>query len=101
MCKIYPARFSASSVDPVSAPSSTNCQMPYRYPILSSQASARAPVRRVWSLYVLDLRSILGSKVVGQQSALAFGLMGRHKYPVIAMLGRVRPCASLPLIADH
>ncbi|KAG9313773.1 nucleoside phosphorylase domain-containing protein [Chiua virens] len=31
------------------------------------------------------------STVTGQQSALAFGLMGRHKYPVVAMLGRFHP----------
>ncbi|KAH0831122.1 nucleoside phosphorylase domain-containing protein [Lanmaoa asiatica] len=31
------------------------------------------------------------STVVGQQSALAFGLMGQHKHPVVAMLGRFHP----------
>ena len=40
-------------------------------------------------------------KVAGQQSALAFGLMGPHRYPVVAMLGRVCTCASLPLFANR
>ncbi|KAF8452462.1 hypothetical protein L210DRAFT_3518695 [Boletus edulis BED1] len=31
------------------------------------------------------------STVAGQQSALAFGLMGPYKYPVVAMLGRFHP----------
>ncbi|KAF9224840.1 hypothetical protein BS17DRAFT_669016, partial [Gyrodon lividus] len=31
------------------------------------------------------------STVSGQESALAFGLMGQHKYPVVAMLGRFHP----------
>jgi len=31
------------------------------------------------------------STVAGQNSALAFGLMGQHKYPVVAMLGRFHP----------
>ncbi|KAF8842789.1 hypothetical protein BDN67DRAFT_307967 [Paxillus ammoniavirescens] len=31
------------------------------------------------------------STVPGQQSALAFGLMGERKYPVVAMLGRFHP----------
>jgi len=38
-----------------------------------------------------ELPGFGASTVVGQQSALAFGLMGQHKYPVVAMLGRFHP----------
>ncbi|KIJ63598.1 hypothetical protein HYDPIDRAFT_92325 [Hydnomerulius pinastri MD-312] len=38
-----------------------------------------------------DLPGFGDSTVAGQKSALAFGLMGEHKYPVVAMLGRFHP----------